>query len=95
MNPSETAAGVGHLTLWQPAEPDADRLLGSDAGVADRVGHKLGHEEKDLGTDGGRQRTVAREHGPPGRNAGVRPAAHLEDKALPGAGAVDGSGGIV
>jgi hypothetical protein len=97
MNPSEAAAGVGHLhshALRQPAEPDADRLLGPDAGVAHRIGHKFGHEEKDIGTDGGGQRAVAREHGLPGRNASLRPAAHLEDKPLPGASAVDGGDGI-
>ena len=85
MNPSKTAAGIGHLHShkpWQPAEPDADRLLGPDAGVAHCIGDQFGHEEKDVGADGGGQRAVAREHGLPGRNASLRPAAHLEDKAL-------------
>jgi hypothetical protein len=97
MNPSETTAGIGHLnshTPWQPAEPDADRLLGSDTGVAHRIGHKLGHEEKNIGANGVRHSAVACDHGLPGRKAGVRPAAHLEDKPLPGASAVVVGGGI-
>jgi hypothetical protein len=55
MNPSETTARIGHLhshTPRQPAEPDADRLLGSDTGVAHGIGHKLGPEEKDIRANG-------------------------------------------
>jgi len=30
----------------------ADRIAGCQAGVPDRVGHELGHDERDVGSDG-------------------------------------------